>query len=154
MKLPPELYSPEQLQYVATELNDYAIVLAERRRGQRGTRLPQLSDDSQLMLETLVEKDRDKDHEIAVLAAEIEQALRGGKIVSVTLAASPSRKLKTEIVEWFRTQIDPQMLIRFLVNPDIAGGMVVRTTSRIHDYSFRNRLLEKPDRFTKALENV
>ena len=52
------------------------------------------------------------------------------------------------------TYLFNDILVEFSVNPDIAGGMVLRSTNRIYDMSFRSLLLNQPEGFTRTLENV
>ncbi len=74
--------------------------------------------------------------------------------VTITLAAPPAGSLKKTIVEWFRKNVDPDILIDFRFNSTILGGMVVSYGSHIFDWSFRRQILAGRERFPEVLRHV
>jgi hypothetical protein len=153
LKLPANLYAPDQLRYCAEELYAYATAGRQRRRGATVPE-PALSAESRSLLAGLTADQRNDFDALEALAAELETLLAGDSDVSVTLAALPSHALKEELVSWLRAATRENLLVSFHVNPDIGGGMVLRTFNRVHDFSFRRLLLAHPERFTKALQDV
>jgi hypothetical protein len=154
-KLPLTVSSLDQLQFCAEELHAYAAKL--RRRHSASTTeadAPELSLDSQTLLEQLPKEKRHDGAAVEALALELEAMIAHEARVTITLAALASRHLRQELVQWLRTNLKPNLLVDFHVNPDIAGGMVVRTTNRVHDFSFRHQLLADPNRFTEILDHV
>lgn len=152
--LPAAIYSADQLQFCSEQLHLYATALAQQRRGAKNTPLPALSPESQLLLELLTLEQRTNDEAVDKFRADIETMVTATPTITVTLAALASHGLKTELTQWFRQNIRQDLLLSFVVNPDISGGMMVRTTNRVFDFSFRKLLLTDTKRFTKALENV
>lgn len=75
-------------------------------------------------------------------------------VVHLTLAALPNRTLKRQLVEWFRHEINPYMLLTFAVRTDIGGGIVVRAGSHIYDFSFRQQIIGNKHRISEIYESV
>lgn len=154
LTLPESLYSPDQLQFCSEELHALATgILTEKRGGGQRHELTL----SQQTLDLIASLPRQKhadptylDEVARDLAAMVTQA----PVVHITLAAAPGPTLKHELVRWFRDACGSQVLVAFRVTPDIAGGMIVRTTNRIHDFSFRNLLTAEPAKFVEAVERV
>ncbi|HUC86933.1 MAG TPA: F0F1 ATP synthase subunit delta [Candidatus Saccharimonadales bacterium] len=159
-KLPTSIHSQDQLQFCAEELHAHAAVLRSKAATHHAAANPQghppdeLSLDSQILIELLVADKRADAAAIEALATELEAMLAHGARVTITLAALASRALRTELVEWMRMNLKANLLVDFHVNPDIAGGIVIRTTNRVYDFSFRHQLLADTKRFTKALDHV
>lgn len=64
-------------------------------------------------------------------------------VVNISFATSPSPNFLDKIVEWFRSEVDPQILLRVGLQPNIAAGCVLRTTNKYFDLSLRNYLAGK-----------
>ncbi len=154
LKLPAELYSPEQLLFCGEELHSYAAAIAQRDRGAKQFEVPELSPESQLMLEQLAPEDRKRSQSIEELRQAIEKLAVGLPTITITLAALAPSKLRTELTGWLRQNLRPDLLVRFHVNRDIAGGMIVQTTNHIYDWSWRSLLLANTNKFTAVLEKL
>jgi hypothetical protein len=153
--LPSSVYSPDHLRYCINELESYANVIEMIARGAQGKELPALSRESLDLLDAfMADKDRRNGTAINGLTQELTKLQETAKVVSITLAATAPHGLKEELVTWLRTNITPELLVEFHVNPDIAGGLVLRSFNRVFDESFRNHLLTQPERFTRILDGV
>ncbi len=151
LALPASLYSSDRLLEVAEELHHYATALAHPRRGTAAEPLSPATTD---LLAILPAAKRDQSVQVEGLRQALEAFITTAPVVTLTLAALPSTVLKEELVAWLREEVRPNVLVNFQVNPDIAGGMVIRAGSHVYDCSFRTALLAEPARFTKELEHV
>lgn len=158
--LPESLYSVDQLSLCSDELRQYAEVLRQAQNQKKvGSAqvkivLPDLSAASYDLIEALP-KSRRLDVEVIDGVCDIlDNWLVAAPVVNITLPAPATRSLKTELVSWFRNNVGQQIVLSFHVNPDIAGGMVVRTTNQVHDFSFRKQLLASPEKIVTVIERV
>jgi hypothetical protein len=145
--LPPELYSPDQIGLVMIELRDQADMLrrqaARQRLGSAGAALrPAALPERLTALLVVCGITRVTLASLEQLIKQLEIVRAKAPVVHVTLADLPGQHLRTELVKWFRREIDPTVLVSFNVNTTIVGGIVVRTGSHLHDYSFRRGLWE------------
>lgn len=153
-KLPINVYSPDHIRFCIEELESFAGTLDKKARAETNAGSWGLSTESSSLLAGLAKSRQDDPAAIRALVSTLQQQLEASKVFGITLAAPASHKLKEELVAWLRDKIDAAILVEFGVNPDIAGGMVLRSTSRIYDMSFRSLLLDRPERFTRVLEHV
>lgn len=152
LALPVSLYSTDRLLEVAEELHNHATELAQLH--QQPTEHAPLSPAAIELLADLPRTKQTQYAQVEGLRQALETFMVTAPVVTLTLAASPGTKLKEELVTWLRTEIRANVLVNFHVNPDIAGGVVIRAGSRIYDCSFRTALLAQPGRFTKGLDHV
>ncbi|HSX48330.1 MAG TPA: F0F1 ATP synthase subunit delta [Candidatus Nanoarchaeia archaeon] len=75
-------------------------------------------------------------------------------VVHLTFAVPPTVGIKADMVKWFRKEISPDILVRFSINRNIIGGLVVRTTGRIYDFSFRKQFLAHQNLIPEILHRV
>ena len=87
---------------------------------------------------------------------ELEQLLEGLKAfrekapqVKLTVAGWPDTVVQGRLVEWFRRQISPNVLIKFVVRSDICGGVIVQTENRRIDLSYRELLINNRNRISE-----
>ena len=74
--------------------------------------------------------------------------------MTITLSAVPTKNIKKSMVDWFRKNVDPAILIDFSYNSTLLGGMVVIYNSHIYDWSFRRQILANTRKFPEILRNV
>lgn len=141
MKLPAVLQSSDQLSFVAEELQAEAEY--RRRPRKDKARVPQWSVDTVAALELLPPDQQGDPERWEWLADGLATLVRTAATVHITLAGFPGAELRTVLTEWFRVNTQSDVLVHFHTQPDIAGGMVVRTTNQVHDWSFRRVLLDK-----------
>ena len=84
----------------------------------------------------------------------VEFLLHHAPIVRITLASEPGPKELNRLVDWFRQESGKIVLLHVGIQPTIAAGAVVRTTSHRYDMSLRNELLHRTDSFIEAVVKV
>jgi hypothetical protein len=158
MQLPAGIYSPEQLKACGLELDE---VIAWRRRQEIKQRsgIPQSGGEPPLSHELgeLI----GGPHGLRVMTTlqleQLQEQIRvwlRQPVTHITFPVPPSGPTKVEMVKWFRSQVSPTALVKFEVNRNVVGGCVVRTPSRIFDFSFRTQLLKNKDRIPQLLKNA
>ena len=150
-ELPPSLYSADQALAVAEELHQYGRRLGRSAPKRSDT---ELSPEASALLATLPAAEREQTAAVEALREELEQLAATAAVVTLVVAAPPSAALKQELTGWLRTNVRPKLLVNFHVDPEIAGGIVIRGTNRLYDCSFRSALMAHQADFTKVLERV
>lgn len=157
-RLPASIQTPDQLQYCTDEVRGFVkeLVQAGRRKAAGGklANLPALSGPSLDLLAIIPAKQRSDVVLLEQVADQMVGMLQSSPTVHISIAGPPPPSLKTDITEWFRANTHPNTLIAFHVNPDLAGGMAVRTINQVHDFSFRTSLLAHSNKIVEVLERV
>jgi len=157
--LPETLHSPEQLKACFFEMEE---LVAWRRRQEikRKTGSPvQATPDFALSTE-LTSLLGPSDVAAALTAEEMEewqaqlQRWLDQPVTHLTFAAPVPPATKLAMIRWFRANTSPGALLKFEVNRNIVGGMVVRTPGKIIDLSFRRRLVERKGLIADILNRV
>ncbi len=150
-ELPKEIYSPTQVGAVLRELSEYREAVGEAARVKKVTGKARALPEQSAVLHQLTQGSSDE-----AFLAELDQKLRetaDKPSVTVTLAGLPTERLKLEIVAWFR-KLNPSVLVSFITDRTIAGGIVVRTEHTLHDWSWRRRLWENRKALARIAGNV
>lgn len=58
--------------------------------------------------------------------------------IAMSFAADPSSIFMNKIVTWLRTNIHPLLLVKVGLQPTIAAGCTLRTTSKLYDFSLKH----------------
>lgn len=147
LTIPLNLHTPEQIEAVLFELDTY-IGLRRRAATKQRAKVTTAATVAPVTWPPELEAVIGSPEVAARLTvAELEncsdqiKTWRQFPVVHLILPARPTGQLKTDLVKWFRDQISPQILVKFGVNSSTIGGMVLRTPTRIRDFSFRRRLL-------------
>lgn len=74
--------------------------------------------------------------------------------VHIMLAAMPNRTQREQLVKWFRNNATPHLLLSFVADRNLGGGIVVRTPNRIFDYSWRQELVAGRDQLAEIVRRV
>jgi F0F1-type ATP synthase delta subunit len=154
MVLPASLHDSDQLLAVAEELHHLAVKLGQARRHGPKAATEELSPPAVAALDLVPEASRADDAAIERLRVQLEHMATAAPVVTLVLAGAASSRLKQELVGWLRQNVHAGLLVNFRVNPDIAGGVVIRTTNHVYDCSFRRPLLANAHKFTEVLERV
>jgi hypothetical protein len=75
-------------------------------------------------------------------------------IAHVTLAALPNHTQRQQLVDWFRTLAGPNVLISFVGDRNLGGGVVLRTPNRVFDYSWKQRLMDNRGKLAEVVRRV
>lgn len=72
--------------------------------------------------------------------------------IHITFATSADNESLQKIAAWLRQSVHPQAVIKVGLQPSLIGGVYVRTTNHVHDFSLRAKLASHRDIITKELE--
>ena len=75
-------------------------------------------------------------------------------MLTITLASPASLEAKEALAKWCRENLHSEILISFQYSSAILGGMILRTGSKIYDWSFRKKITENSKPFTEVLGNA
>ncbi|MBP7807118.1 hypothetical protein KA047_01335 [Candidatus Saccharibacteria bacterium] len=64
-------------------------------------------------------------------------------VVHLSFAANPSPEFLERVISWFRTEVNPYVLLQIGLQPSIAAGCIIRTPSKYFDLTMRKRFSEK-----------
>ncbi len=67
----------------------------------------------------------------------LESVRASAPVIHVSFSAEPSAAFLQKMISWFRTEIDPLVLLQVGLQPSIAAGCVMRTTNKYFDFSMR-----------------
>jgi len=156
LNLPSQVNTPQLLEAVVFEVDRLRIWIADsevkHKVGAEPTPEPNRSPETQLILQAhFTDKPMTADGLDALM-----KDLKALKPVTVhlTLAALPGEAMKLKLVEWFRTNCRPDVLVSFAADRTIGGGLIVRTPNRIFDYSFRQKLIDGRTKIPELLRHV
>lgn len=84
----------------------------------------------------------------------LEKMSRTAPVLTITLADPASAEIKEALSKWCRENLNSEVLISFQYSSSILGGMILRTGSKIYDWSFRKKLTDNTKTFTRILDNA
>lgn len=159
LKLPVDLYSPDQLGIIILEAGNHSSVLRDAAVRVQTTGTPDAVEPlhTSALLTGILHGNGlpANDHaSMEALSKGLKLIRTQAPVAHLTLAALPNRSLKRQLTEWFRKEINPYMLLTFAVRTDIGGGVVLRVGSRIYDFSFRQQIVGNKHRIAEIFENV
>jgi hypothetical protein len=73
-------------------------------------------------------------------------------VVHMGFPSEASRDFLAKLLEWFRTETHPYVLLHVGLQPELAAGCTVRTTNKMFDFSFRKRFERSKQMLIAALE--
>lgn len=159
VKLPADVYSPDQVGIALWELGKLIGQLRDRktRAAVVTEKEPARELHVSAFLLSVLEAAGAKEDDIKALE-KLETGLQGirarAPVAHVLLSALPSRPLKRELVEWCRTNLHPELLVTFATRGDMGGGFILRIGSKQYDFTYRARLLENKHRLIEIFDNV
>lgn len=84
------------------------------------------------------------------LAHGLKQLISTAPVIHISFASSPSQKFIQKLTAWFRQEMTPNLLIDIGLQPSIAAGFTLRTSSKYFDFSLRKHLAShQPDLLEK-----
>lgn len=86
------------------------------------------------------------------LIDSVRQLKQQAPLTHLTFAVVPDMESLIKISRWLRENVHPQMLIRVGLQPDLVGGVYVRTTNRALDLSLRAQLANHRHVIAQELE--
>jgi hypothetical protein len=155
-KLPGAVYSPQLLESVIYDIQYYIDWIRQNQiRQQVGAKPkdePNHSDETVLVIESwLAGKPATLDTIEALL-----QHLRSLKLpeIHIMLAALPNRSQRLTLVDWFRNNAGDDLLVSFVADRNLGGGIVVRTPNRVFDFSWKQELIAGRAKLAEILKRV
>jgi hypothetical protein len=155
-KLPGAVYSPQLLESVIFDLQNYLDWIRQNQiRKQVGAHTkdePNHSDETVLVIEAWLSGKPATLETIEALLAY----LRGLKLpqVHIMLAALPNRTQRLALVDWFRNNATPELLLSFVADRNLGGGIVVRTPNHVFDFSWKQELVAGRAKLAEILKRV
>lgn len=58
--------------------------------------------------------------------------------VHMTFASEPDQQSLRELLQWFRANVSPQVVVKIGVQPALVAGVYMRTANHVYDFSLRN----------------
>lgn len=84
----------------------------------------------------------------------ITQIDKHAPVMHLSFATSPADEFLHKLVEWFREQIHPHVLLQVGIQPSIAGGCTLRTPSKYFDFSLRQYLNKHEATLMNAIKGL
>lgn len=75
-------------------------------------------------------------------------------VVHMTFAAAVDQESLGQIIDWLRQSVHPQCLLIVGLQPNLVGGVYVRTPNHVHDLSLRGQLAKSRHLLVEAVEAV
>ncbi len=143
-KLPSTVHSPELLESVAYELETYLEwyrqARTQHRVGVKPLPEPTYSAETSEVIKAWFSDKKPTVEAIGELLKYLHELKM--PVVHVMLAALPNHAQRLQLVDWFRQTAGIPVLVSFVADRNLGGGVVVRTPNRMFDYSWRQRLVE------------
>lgn len=143
-KLPPAVYSPDLLESVIYEIEQYLgwyrQSKVQKRVGAPIPEEPTHSAETVLTIEAWLDGQKPTVESIEGLIKHLRELKL--PVVHLTLAALPNHAQRAQLVDWFRGQVGSQtILLTFVADRNLGGGILVRTPNRLFDYSWKQQLI-------------
>jgi F0F1-type ATP synthase delta subunit len=74
------------------------------------------------------------------LFKDLKEFLQNFDRVGLTLAFSPSKDFLSKLSHWFGSSLEKPLVLDILVNPEIAGGLILEHAGNYRDYSISENL--------------
>lgn len=154
--LPPSVYSPALLESVVYEtgqyLDWYREAKVQKRVGAAAAEEPSFTGETMQTIEAWF------DGKPATVEGieRLQEYLRTLKlpVAHVTLAALPNHAQRAALVDWFRAQTRPDVLVAFVADRNLGGGVMVRTPNHVYDASWRQKLVAGRDKLAGIVRHV
>lgn len=136
----------------ADDLDSFLQQVKIRKSGTTMT-LPKLSQaledfTKQNKLNLLNEKDRTKTHEYLKTTKE------HAPVIHISFSSNAPATFLSKLIDWFRKEIHPQLLLQIGLQPSIAAGCVLRTPNKYFDLSLRQHISQNSDLLADKLKKA
>lgn len=151
-KLPNEISNSAQL-YTLSKYFDSLIKKGMVLKLPKSTLVKDIKDIAEPTLASYFIDSSTTIEDLEKLKDKISKILKNSSSVIITLSDVPSDNLRHKLIAWFR-DMNPNLLIDFIVDESIIGGFILRTETKRFDYSFRSNLKLSNDNFDRILASV
>lgn len=143
-RLPDSIYNSSQLRQLQSEL--------KRLKGLRNPKNIVFSSN----LEDLALANKIKKLNLAVankLLSFVESFLARPNEITMALAATPSHEERNQLVADLRRMFTKDLLVHFVIQPELLAGATIRTKTKFFDLSLRNSLFGNKQKLIEAVRN-
>lgn len=88
------------------------------------------------------------------LASFLKELKTKAPTIHMSFAADPSSAFTNKLITWLRSEIHPLLLLDIGLQPSIAAGCIIRTSSKYFDCSMRQHLVEKKPNLVSLVRGV
>ena len=88
------------------------------------------------------------------LLGELRRLKDHAPVIHMTFASNAKQEVLSKLVTWLREKIHPQAVIDVGLQPNLIGGVYVRTTNKVFDMSMRAQLANGRKGILKELESL
>ena len=88
------------------------------------------------------------------LIAQLHHLIDVMPIINVTFAAEADADSLQKLIAWVRESVHPQAVIAVGLQPDLIGGVYVRTLNQVYDLSLRTQLKDARHLISEELEVI
>lgn len=155
-ELPAAVYSPQLLEAVTYDIERYLEwyrdAVVRKKVGAKVADEPSHSAETALVIEAWLAGRQPT----VELLEELVAQLKGLNLpeIHIMLAAMPNRAQRTALVDWFRNNTTPRLLLSFVADRNLGGGVVVRTPNRVFDFTWKQELLTGRDKLAEIIKRV
>lgn len=155
-ELPSAVYSPALLESVVYDIQFYLDWIRQNKIrskvGAKAKAAPSHSAETELVIESWLVGQPATIESLG----ELLDHLRGLNLpeAHLVLAALPNRAQRETLVNWFRANCSSQLLLSFVADRNIGGGVVVRTPNRVFDCTWKQQLVEGRSKLAEILKRV
>lgn len=159
VKLPADVYSPDQVGIVLWELG--RLIAQLRDTSTRASVTGKTEAEKELHVSAFLlsvlhsAKVAADDHKaLEKLQTQLQDVRSNAPVAHILLSALPNRTLKRQLVEWCRDNLHAELLMTFATRGDMGGGFILRVGSKQYDFTYRAQLLENRHRLTEIFDHV
>jgi F0F1-type ATP synthase delta subunit len=113
-----------------------------------------VSEVEQLDLLTVNGMKIDDERQRSELISLLRQLKDNAPVIHMTFATTADQESLSKIADWLRQSIHPQSLMVIGLQPDLVGGVYIRTPNHVHDLSLRAQLAKSRHLLVEAVEAV
>lgn len=148
--LPQAIVGQVDIIRATRELEALGDMLSQQKRGGTAVQLPPISERLAAVIEANkvdIQNQTERQRLYDFLGELKTKAPR----LHMSFASEPAGLFTEKIITWLRTEIHPLLLLDIGLQPTIAAGCVIRTSSKIIDCSIRQRLVNSTPDLLKRL---
>lgn len=138
--LPTNLYSRADVSRLVREVED---LIAREHGDKLRSGAPSLQMSRLLQMVSDANVGDDGPPTLQSLKQALTNVYKKAPVVHLSFAANPSPEFLERVITWFRTEVNPYILLQIGLQPSIAAGCIIRTPSKYFDLTMRKRFSEK-----------
>ncbi len=86
------------------------------------------------------------------LQAFLKEVKTDAPVIHMSFAVVPPSAFTIKLVNWLRSEVHPLLLLEIGLQPSIAAGCIIRTTSKYFDCSMRQHLVQNKPKLLELLK--